>query len=248
MRYVFAASLALLASAASSSAPPAFTTQPLSWVIDYQPAPAAPYLNLPKTKTAKPNRYFCLKPDTNCKSIKWIIPAGLDKLDPEIPIKDANVLVIVGDTGTYTVQAYGALGDQATDIASCVITIGEPPAPPTPPAPPSALTAALQAGYTLDTDADRAKSLAFLQAAYQGMASQATTWTTVKTNADALAVMKAVVQAPSVGLTAAQLVNLRKAIAAELVKVFGATPTTPIGLAALATELGNIATALMGVK
>src|SRR6185312_12349880 len=60
----------------------------------------APYVKLPATKTVKPNRYFCIRPDTNCPSVKWIIPSGLDRLDPEIPIKDTNAAVLIGDTGT----------------------------------------------------------------------------------------------------------------------------------------------------
>lgn len=210
-----------------------------------------PYVRLPGKKTAKPNRYFCLKPDaTNCTNIKWIIPAGLDKLDPEIPVKDSNVAVLIGDSGTYTVQAYGALGDQASDIASCVVTIGTPPPPipPTPPVPPSPLTAALQAAYNLDTDSDKANSLAFLQSVYAGLESVVPSWTDVKTNADALAKIKAVVQTPGVGLNATQVQNLRKAIAADFAKVFGTTGTTPITLAALGTEIAAVANALKGVK
>lgn len=217
------------------------------------PAPAA-YLKLPATKKAKAGRYFCIKPDTNCTTVKWVTPNGLDPIDPEIQLKDANVGVFTGDAGTYVVQAYGALAGQATDLASCTVTITGP-VPPTPPAPPpvppapvNPLTAGFQAAYNLDTEANRATSLQFLQGVYNGMAVQSSTWTTIKTNGDALTMIKSVVDAPVVGLTATELVNLRKAIAAEMAKTFGTTTTTPITLTALTAELANIAGSLQGVK
>jgi len=127
------------------------------------------------------------------------------------------------------------------------VTIGTPP-PPTPPTPADPLTAALQAGYNLDTDSDRAASLAFLQQVYAGMVSLVPGWTDVKTNADALNKIKGAVQAPGVGLSATQVQNLRKAIAADFVAKFGTVGTTPIALPALATEVAAIANALKGVK
>lgn len=233
----------------------AFVSWALSWPVSAVPQrlsaqpPSskradAPYVKLPATKTVSPNRYFCLKPDTNCTSLKWIIPTGLDQLDPEIQLKDKNIIVLIGDAGTYVVQAYGALGDQASDLASCTITIGTPP----PPTPPDPLTASLQTAFNQDADADKAKSLAFLQSVYAGMSDQAKSWTDVHTNADALVKMKAVVEAPSVGLTATQVQNLRKAMAAEFVKAFGTTATAPIDLTALSAELLKIANALKGIK
>lgn len=100
-----------------------------------------PYVKLPAEKEARPNRYFTLKASTNCKAVKWIIPAGLEQLDPAIPLADKLTLVLIGDTGSYKVSCYGALGDQASEIATCTVTIGtptppEPPTPPTPPEPP----------------------------------------------------------------------------------------------------------------
>lgn len=213
----------------------------------------APTVTLPATKTAKPNRYFCLRAAGNCTSIKWIIPSGLDKLDPEIQIKDPNVAVLIGDTGTYVVQAYGALGDLASDIASCTVTISNSPGPTPPPGPgpgpaPDALAQALQKSYAQDKDADRATSLQFLQGVYAGMAELAPTWTSVKTVADAFAMMKGVVEAPSVGLPADKVANLRKAIAAELIQALGTSSTAPITLPTLTTEIQKIATALKGIS
>lgn len=223
-----------------------------SAVASAAPKADAPTLTLPKTKTAKPNRYFCIRAATNCTSIKWIVPAGLEQLDPEIAIKDKFAIVLIGTDGTYTVQAIGTLGDVLTDFASCEVTIGTPPppappTPPTPPVPPNPLTAALQAAYNADTDSDKATSLAFLQEVYAGMAPLAATWTDVKTCADALAKLKLVVES-SAGLKPTQLVNLRKAIGADFAAKFGTNGSAAIDLKALAAELTVVGAALKGVK
>lgn len=210
----------------------------------------APYVKLPATLTSRPNRYFKLKCDSNCRSLKWIIPDGLESFpfDGDVP-RPPEVQLLVGDVGTYKVQVYGALGDQASDIATCVVTIGT--APPGPGPAPNPLTAALQAAYNQDTDADKAASLEFLQEVYAGMASQAATWTDVKTNGDAMTKIRTKVDksaANADGLAPGQVVNLRKAIATDFVAKFGTTETAPIGLAALQAELNNVAGALVGVK
>ena len=117
---------------------------------------------------------------------------------------------------------------------------------PSPPAPTDALTKALQAAYALDNDADRAKSLDFLKAIYLGMAASVP---------DTIATAKALhdwevskVQAPGVGLGATQVVNLRRAIAAEMAATFGTQATAALTPAAAAAELGKIASALKAVR
>lgn len=218
------------------------------------PGPVTPpELTLPETKTVKANRYFCLRPGTNCKSIKWIVPDGLDQLDPEIALKDAFAIVLIGDSGVYRVSCYGALGDQVSDISTCTVTIGTPPPPippipPTPPAPVDPFTQALQTAYNQDADSDKAKSLAFLQEVYAGMASSAGSWTGVSTTAQLLAKMKSIVESPGVGLTATQVVNLRKAIAVELDTAFTTAANAPVNLTTVASELSKVANALKGVK
>lgn len=221
------------------------------------PVPVTPpYLKLPATKTAKANRYFCLRPDSNCKSIKWIVPAGIDSIDSDIQLKDPSAGVFIGDTGTYQIGAYGALGDQATDISYCTVTIGSvPPGPGPGPGPTNPLTATLQAAYGLDADSDKAASLQFLQLAYKGMAASAgatypaANWALIKTLGDAVSIMASVIEAPGVGLPAdSKVVNLRKAIMADLEKTFGTVSTTPVTLTALASWLNNVSTALAGVK
>lgn len=138
---------------------------------------------------------------------------------------------------------------QVVKIRVCLDVTGDgpptPPTPPNPPAPTDPLTKALQAAYSLDTDADRAASLAYLQASYKGMAAQVPADKT--TNAAIAAWMKTVVESPGNGITATQVVNLRKAIAAELLAAWGAT-TAPLNTADAAKEILKIATALSNLK
>lgn len=206
----------------------------------------APSVTLPATKTAKANRYFFLRATTNCTSIKWIIPSGLEQLDPEIQLKDPNAIGLIGDVGTYTVQCYGALAGQASDIASCVVTIGSP-SPPTPPAP-SALTTTLQSAYNLDTDSSKATCLQWLQTCFTELAKDAPTWTAT-TVSQASAIIQQTTGASTGPLTTPGVVkNLRNALQAELTKVFGSDGSAAVDLKALTAELSTIATALGGVK
>ncbi len=158
------------------------------------------------------------------------------------------------DKFIYTVEAIGTGKSELIIVANgtvtrrCINAVNGPLPPPTPPTPTDPLTKALQAGYDLDKDADKAASLAFLQQVYAGMVGLAPTWTAVKTNADALAQIKTIVTAPGAGLTATQVVNLRKAIGANFAAKFGTTATTPIDLTALAAEFGKVAAGLKGVK
>lgn len=212
----------------------------------------APSVTLPATKTVKANRYFFLRATTNCTSIKWIIPSGLEQLDPEIQLKDPNAIGLIGDTGTYTVQCYGALAGQASDLASCVVTIGSPPppTPPTPPTPPapSALTTALQTAYNSDTDSNKSTCLQWLQTCFTELAKDAPTWTAT-TVAQASAIIQQTTGAATGPLTAPSVVkNLRSALQTELTKVFGSDASAAVDLKALTAELSTIATALGGVK
>lgn len=218
------------------------------------PAPVVtPTVTLPAAKTGVVGRNVYLCPTTTCTPpLKWRLSAGLQQ-DTEIALRDPLAIAVYSDVaGSYTVDCWGAVGGQASDIATCTVTINSltPPAPPVPPAPPapSALTVTFETAYNLDTDLDRATSLEFLQGVFEGMAQQAPTWTNVTTVAQASAKIQSIVEAPNVGLTSTKLVNLRKAIQAELVSKFGSTGTAPISITALAAELNVIAQALKGVS
>lgn len=141
-----------------------------------------------------------------------------------------------------------ALKRVCLDVYTDPVPPGPGPGPgPDPPPPSDPLTKAFQDAYNQDKDADRAKSLAFLQAAYAAMANAALT-RTEKTNAAFVAWMKTVVEAPGVGLTQPQVKNLRTAIGQELSRAWGGTVLTPLTPANAAAELGVVAKALAGVR
>lgn len=171
---------------------------------------------------------------------------------PPIGVESVTIgqhFVFSGPTGSYSVslQCIDWTARKITQ-ATIIITIGTPaPAPnpqPNPVPAPSTLTATLQAAYAKDTDSDRAKSLAFLQSAYSAMAALAPSRTDIKTASDAMAWMRNIVEAAGVGLTDAQVKNLRTAIGAEL----STLGTGTLNLQSFAAELVKISSALQGVK
>lgn len=180
-------------------------------------------------------------------AVKWDVPPELDCFrEYDEDAKKVRLRLIGYAPGTYRLLAVAAKGGKLSDFAVCNIVVGDPK-PPTPPDPVDPLTKTLQAAFDGDTDVDRAKSLAFLQAAYAAMAKLAPSLTTVKTNADALAWMKSIVQAPGVGLTPAQVVKLRTTIGVHLQAAWGKDMAS-LELTAMAMELDKVAKALSGVK
>lgn len=217
------------------------------------PAPApvvTPVLKLPSTFKAKPGVYFKICADTNCKSVKWLVPDGLDAFPGNT---DPLSQILVGQAGTYTLSAYGALGDQVTDIVSCTVTIATP-APPTPPVPPNPppptdpFSQAVQAAYTAETDAQKASEVAALASLYKTAATTTVNDTTLATLGDLFQVM----QTASAGLLPATAIpGVRKVIGTEITAALGTTATTPLDAAMRAkagAEFSKIATALGAVK
>ena len=98
-----------------------------------------------------------------------------------------------------------------------------PPAPPPPPPVVDPLVKAVQDGYTADAAPDKAASLAYLKASYAYLAANVPASKT--TNAAVVAWMKPIVEAENVGLTPAQLKAVRQAIADDLAKAWGPTPS-----------------------
>lgn len=209
----------------------------------------APTVTLPatlKVATGEPVQIKATASSYNAGPVEWQAMAhnGTYEL---LPFGNTAVLHF-HEAGTYTVHARQARGGKIC-CASTSVVVGDPTPPPPPPPPPSnPLTASLQKGYDLDNDTDKAISLAFLQQVYSGMVSLSKDWTDVKTNGDAFAKIKSIVEAPNVGLAPTKVANLRKAIGAELTSKFGTTSTTSIDLPSLSTELDNISKALEGVK
>lgn len=134
------------------------------------PLPAAPNVELPAEVKAAPAEIVTLKPVTNCKSLRWVVPDGCSTK----PGCDGLELHFSAVEGRYRVGCYGALGDVASGIAWTTVVVGKPPdpkppAPPAPPVPTDPLTLKLQAAFTADagTAAAKAEALADLVELYR---------------------------------------------------------------------------------
>lgn len=185
----------------------------------------------------------------------WTLPTGVVGTtdDNVLTVTDApfgdSAITVLAVTITITVDAKGVVTKTTTkDNGSVVLTNGV--VPPPPPVPADPLTAAFQAAYALDTDANKATSLVFLAGVYKGLAGQVGARTDLTTNALIVAWMKTAIQSPplaaGVGLTSTQMIQLRTAIGTELAKSWG-TATVAVAPADAATELLKIANALAGV-
>lgn len=237
-------------------------TPPPIILPDAPPAPPVPIPPKTPTKLAS-DQIYVIRAAIECRVVAGT--EGLVKITSEtgpLRIRGRFTDGIGVETRTLTekyLYIVEAAGTGKTDLI-IIPTTGEvlrrcldvdngtpvPPTPPTPPTPADPLTVTLQAAYALDTDTDKAKSLAFLQAAYKGMAANVKPG--LATNADALAWLKAVIEAPGAGLTATQIVSTRKAVGAELLRALGASPTTALDQTKFAAELGTISNALAGVR
>lgn len=181
---------------------------------------------------------------------------------PVVTLKSDDGQTVIGfgtaaAAGTYEfyVVAWGENvpnGRPIHSFAFWTVDIGTVTPPEPPPGPPpdtvdAALLSGLQAAYTADAGADKAASLAFLKAAYKGMATNPRAG--LATPSAALAWMQSVVEAPGVGLTQTQLFGVRKAIAERLSADLGPS-TAAVGLdaAKFKAELTTISNALQRVR
>lgn len=124
-----------------------------------------------------------------------------------------------------------------------------PPGVPGPPAPTPVdlFLKSLQDAYDADSAADKSAALSFLKASYVGMAANLKPG--LGNNANALAWMKSVVEAPPpIGLKDNQIVGVRKAIDVELSAAMGTVGATPLDEAKLKAELAKIGDTLGKVK
>lgn len=209
------------------------------------PAPAADdaVLALPKTWEARPYTFFVLKPTTNCKSVKWVVPAGVNVLPPEIPVSDPTVLIGTAGPGTYTISAYGAKGDEATDLATCTLTVADP----TPPPPADPLSAAVSAAYSKETAPTKRDHALLMAALYRQAAAGPVKDQSLKTVGDLFNVLKT---AAGNLIPADALPLVRAAIAAELAKVLPTSAAALLGdveRAAAAAAFLKIAAVLGGL-
>lgn len=179
----------------------------------------------------------------------WNLPDGVKGTAEEgaltvtaAPSGDSTITV-TAITFTITVGKDGMVTKtKKSDQGTVVLTNGYVPPPPPTPADP--LTAAFQTAYNTDTDADRAKSLAFLQGVYKGLPDAAQKRPDLKTVADYAAWIKTTV---AVGLQPTQVKSLRTAIGAEFAKSWG-TANVPLANVDATAELIRVSQALAGVK
>src|SRR5690348_3952477 len=108
----------LVGSAAIAPVHPLVPSQAVAVEKD-PPAPVTPpYIKLPAAKKVRVGRTFYIRPDTNCESLKWIVPDGLEQ-DTEIVLKDKNAIALASDTaGVYKVMAFGVLNNTLADPAT----------------------------------------------------------------------------------------------------------------------------------
>lgn len=146
-----------------------------------QTTAAKPTLNLPPQIQSMPGKVFVVKLDTNCKWVRWKIPAGLERVPPTDTAYGENAYVGYGPAGVYEFFVEGSLNDVHSD-GKCVVFVGQPtpgptppgptppgPVPPRPPGPgpTDPFFAVLQEKYTADTGADKAASLVTLTTIYR---------------------------------------------------------------------------------
>lgn len=102
------------------------------------PAPIAPTISIPAEIKATVGEFIEVPAKTNGVEVKWAVlnQQGLN-LFPMDLLKDSKTAVAVANTdGVYYLHAWTALNNIPSDLVTCKITIGTPPAPiPVPPGP-----------------------------------------------------------------------------------------------------------------
>lgn len=106
------------------------------------PQPAQPTISIPKEIQGVVGQFIEIPATTNGGTVKWAVlnQQGLN-LFPMDLLKDTKTAVAVANAdGIYYLHAWTALSDTPSDLSTCKITIGNPPAPvppgPNPPNPP----------------------------------------------------------------------------------------------------------------
>lgn len=143
------------------------------------PPSMAQSVKLPAELKAEPGEWVVVAAEIDGGPPKWRWSDGLTevKLDalfgPEATAK-AKGRVFKAKAGRYVVEAWNAKGDAVSDIAACVIVVGNP-APPKPPDPPrpepdTALQMTLKQAYALEANPDT-NHLTSLASLYRAAAS-----------------------------------------------------------------------------
>ncbi len=154
--------------------------------------PVAPFVKVDDSLTVKPGRLLKITCTTNGKMVKWI---NLNDNVDLIQFPDGLSAIFCCDqAGVYKIGLYTALADIPSDPVYCTITVYSP-TPPIPPTPPltDPLSLAIYKAYGLETDVNKLSLVQDLAAVQRLVADKISTDTTLKTNADALVLLKNVI-------------------------------------------------------
>lgn len=132
-------------------------------------------IQLPSTVKGEPGDFITVKATTNGKIVRWYTPdKGLSVIPSELLRDPKTAIVYSKKPGKYRLLAYTAAGDEPSDLAECVVTIGEPPPGPDPgpqpgpePGPVDPLVKKLQDAYNADSDPQKASLPAKLASLYR---------------------------------------------------------------------------------
>ncbi len=225
----------------------------LSLLLWAAPAWAVVTVKLPPTVQVKPGRLVKIQAESTGKVIRWMICSEDADL---IPSESGKSAVFSSPTaGRYRVFAYSGDADGPSEPAICLVTVGEPPEPgpgpnpnPTPVPPDDPLAKALQAAFTLETDAGKKSQCTLLATLYKTAATSTVNDATLKTVGDLYQVMRKAAQSL---IPDAALPKVRAAVAAELSAKLPKAASAPLDAAtrALAGKtFAKVGAALEGVK
>lgn len=97
-------------------------------------------VKLPETRSGIPGQWIIVPMEIDGGTPKTRLSSGLEEINlaaffPEVDFSKARARVVTAvRPGRYFFEAWNAKGDKASDISTCVIIVGDPPAPvPKPP-------------------------------------------------------------------------------------------------------------------
>lgn len=108
---------------------------------------ADPVLTLPPELKGAVGAPIVIRAETDGKVVKFRAAAGLNIVDRAL-VNDAKVLIVSsGEAGRFVVDAWTAVGDVPSEIASVVVIVGDGKPVPPGPKPPSELVKSLEPIY-----------------------------------------------------------------------------------------------------
>jgi hypothetical protein len=203
-----------------------------------------PAISLPPEVPAQPGRIVKLAATTDGKLVRWQLASDDADL---IPFPDGKTALFCSPKpGRFTVFAWTASGDEPSEAAKCVITVGEPqPIPP--PKPVDSLAAEFRKLLAADSTADKLAHLVQLAALYREAVKYADS-PEVKTAGDLANRIRA---AAATLIPGDALIGIRKRIADEIAKELPVESDAALDAATrrkAAALFLRIATSLEGAK